>query len=549
MFLDRFKKKIRPEFMGHNEHSIMHLGIDTKGRPIRTDSNTIRTHTLVTGTTGAGKTAALIGFMSNAFAWGSGGIFVDGKGDINVYAAMAGLAEHYDRRDDLYVLNFMLGNGDASGVARRSHRFNPFEKGSSDSLTMMLTDIFADPSTPAMWTGRAVAMLTGLMRFLCWMRDEQGQYLDAAVIRNHLNLRTFIDIAHSERFDHVPPAIRKAVASYLSSLPSFMLDNGYGQSQETLSQHGFLEMQLTRMLGTMADVYGHIFCAGSSDIDMDDIINNRRFLLVLLPALEKSHDEIAMLGKVVLASLKRMAGGRLGRDIKGSWHDVSKSVAPHGPPFLCVFDEVGYYAVDGMDLLCAQARSLNIGLIFASQDMQALFNANSRVARSILATTRTKIIMRTESWDPELDELLFDAEAGRDDVRAAIRKTSRLKHGNLFGSARLFARELDEGSFLLVNSGKILVGKANYVMIHPKGPLSLARFASISDTTERLLQLEEERRHAETRGRNDMTDMIAPLAGASDAGGSDLLEAALKCILNADPQTSAPVREIVKTGV
>jgi hypothetical protein len=546
MVFDKWKKK--PLFMGPDANSIMYLGTDTKGRPICMDSNTVRTHMLVTGTTGAGKTEALLGFMSNAFAWGSGGVFIDGKGDVSLFVSMAGLADHFGRRDDLYTLNFMNGYG-VSDSALRSHRFNPFEKGDSASLTALLSDIFGDASTPAMWRGRAQAMLTVLMRYLCWMRDNQGQYLDAAVIRNHLNLDAFVDLAYSPRHSDVPDSIRRGIAHYLEALPGFQEKDGSDQPTETTTQHGFLEMQLTRILGTMADVYGHIFCAGASDIDMEDIVRNRRFLLVLLPALEKSRDEIAMLGKVVMAALKRMASSLLTKELKGSWADLPSVESSKQRPFLCIFDEVTYYAVEGMDLLGSQARSLNIGLIFATQDLQALFNANSGVARSILANTRTKLIMRTESWHAELDELLFEAEAGRDDVHKAIRTSSnRKKKGNVFGGGMLFARDLSEGEFLLVNSGKVIVGRANHVRIKPKDVLALSRFNSVSDATERLIQLEKDRRHVSSLSNAAVSSMITPLMEAADAGGTDVLEAALKCIPAPVTQTGHPTEEIVKTG-
>lgn len=546
MLFDKWKKK--PLFMGPDANSIMYLGTDTKGRPICTDSNTTRTHLLVSGTTGAGKTATLLSFMSNAFAWGSGGVFIDGKGDVSLFVSMAGLADHFGRRDDLYTLNFMNGYG-ISDSALRSHRFNPFEKGDSASLTALLSDIFGDASTPAMWRGRAQAMLTVLMRYLCWMRDKQGQYLDAAVIRNHLSLDTFIDLAYSPRHSDVPDSIRRGIAHYLEALPGFQEKDGSAQPTETTTQHGFLEMQLTRILGTMADVYGHIFCAGASDIDMEDIVRNRRFLLVLLPALEKSHDEIAMLGKVVVAALKRMASSLLGKEVKGSWADLPSVESSKQRPFLCIFDEVTYYAVDGMDLLASQARSLNIGLIFATQDLQALFNANSGVARSILANTRTKLIMRTEIWHAALDELLFEAEAGRDDVQKAIRTASTRKNGSVFGSGMLFVRDLSEGEFLLVNSGKVIVGRANHVSINPKDALALSRFKSVCDAADRLIQLEKDRRHVSALSNAAVNSVITPLMEAADAGGTDMLEAALKCIPAPVSQSGRPTEEIVKTGV
>lgn len=61
-----------------------------------------------------------------------------------------------------------------------------------------------------------------------------------------------------------------------------------------------------------------------------------------------------------------------------------------------LLDEVGYYMVDGMDLMSAQARSLGFSLVFAGQDLHAMKRFNDKVFGSVQGNTNTKIIMRTE---------------------------------------------------------------------------------------------------------------------------------------------------------
>src|SRR5690606_25017035 len=122
-----------------------------------------------------------------------------------------------------------------------------------------------------------------------------------------------------------------------------------------------------------------------------------RILVIMLPALEKAGDEIANLGKIVVANLKGMMGGTLGSQIEGSWFDVVENRPTSSPsPFLCILDEVGYYTVEGMALMAAQARSLGFSMIYASQDIPAMLRLNDKEAKSIIANTNTKIFMRTE---------------------------------------------------------------------------------------------------------------------------------------------------------
>ena len=183
----------------------------------------------------------------------------------------------------------------------------------------------------------------------------------------------------------------------LTSLPGYQADKGYKQSQTTLDQHGYLEMQFTKILGSLADVYGHVFLTPHGHVDMHDVVLNRRILIIMLPALEKSGDEIANLGKIVVATLKGMMGSTLGSKLEGTWDEVVENRPTNSPsPFLVILDEVGYYTVEGMALMAAQARSLGFSMIYASQDIPAMKRLNEKEAASIIANTNTKIFMRSE---------------------------------------------------------------------------------------------------------------------------------------------------------
>lgn len=547
MALRLFSRKALPLFLATDETTTTFFGHDTKGRAIGMDSRQMRGHALLTGTTGAGKTEALLGLMSNAFATGSGGIMVDGKGDISLYAKMFAMADFFGRRDDLYVMNFMSLHMDTP-TQQRSHRFNPFEKASADSLATLLTKMFEDPSISAMWVGRAAAMVTALMRMLCWLRDEKGEYLDVGVVRDNIGFRALFDLAYSARFSDAPSACRAPIRSYLSSLGAFEIEKGYDQNQELLTQQAFIEMQLTRSLGVMADVYGHIFTAAGSDIDIEDIVKNRRFLLVLLPALEKSRDEIALLGKIVVATLQAMASSLL-------WTvnvpfattqnvEIEAASVDNLPPFLCILDEATYYLASGFDLLAAQARALGIALVISCQDVQSLFNADDRVARAIVACTATKIIMRSECWHPVFDDLVADAEPGRNDVRRAV---ERQRTRGLFNSARRFASQQSEGEFILLNSGKMIVGKFLYFDIREVRHLVLSppRFRCVKRAADTLLSLCAERN---THSNDATPRAVANLVEIGDASATDVLSAALAGLPGLSALKPQTVEDVIRIG-
>ncbi|MES1986727.1 MAG: TraM recognition domain-containing protein, partial [Pseudomonadota bacterium] len=138
---------------------------------------------------------------------------------------------------------------------------------------------------------------------------------------------------------------------------------------------------------------------------------NRRVLVVLLPALEKSPEELSNLGKVIIASLKAMMAAGLGDDVEGSYKDIIQRKPTNAPtPFLCILDEYGYYAVKGFAVVPAQARSLGFSTVFAGQDLPAFQKASKEEAASIGANTNIKICMKLE--DPLETWEFFHKTAG-----------------------------------------------------------------------------------------------------------------------------------------
>ena len=78
------------------------------------------------------------------------------------------------------------------------------------------------------------------------------------------------------------------------------------------SSTGLPKFYFTATFTQLAVSLGHIFRCEIGDIDMRDIVLNRRILVVNLPALENSDATLAALGKLVVASLRGMMAQLLG---------------------------------------------------------------------------------------------------------------------------------------------------------------------------------------------------------------------------------------------
>ena len=67
----------------------------------------MRTHVLIFGSTGSGKTEALVSMAYNALLQACGFIYVDGKGDNSLYAKVFSMCRSMGREDDLLLINFL----------------------------------------------------------------------------------------------------------------------------------------------------------------------------------------------------------------------------------------------------------------------------------------------------------------------------------------------------------------------------------------------------------------------------------------------------------
>lgn len=388
----------------------------------------MRTHVLIFGSTGSGKTEALVSIAYNALIQSSGFIYIDGKGDNSLFAKIFSMVRTMGRDDDMLLINFMTGARDVIGAqsSRLSNTMNPFAFGSSSMVTNLVTSLMdsagGGDASGDMWKGRAINFVESLMKILCYMRDKGALLLDANTIRNYFILEKLEKIVVDRKFpsndgtmdydiSDIPEVVMEPIYNYVMNLPGYNPKNRGRQAGEVLEQHGFITMQLTRVFGSLADTYGHIMRTNLAEVDFKDVVLNRRILVVLLPALEKSPDELANLGKIIIASLKAMMAAGLGDTVEGDYRDVILRKPTNSPsPYMCIMDEYGYYAVKGFAVVPAQARSLGFSAIFAGQDLPAFQKASKEEAASIGANCNIKICMKLE--DPQETYEFFNKVAG-----------------------------------------------------------------------------------------------------------------------------------------
>lgn len=386
-----------PASFEKRKDSILFLGRDLGGEELWSTTSMVKTHMFVSGSTGSGKTEFLTNIMANVAAWGSGGVFIDGKGDLAFFSKIHALMTAAGREEDLLLVNFSPVNTSAQGRVS-SHTINPFSILGAEELSLIMTGMLGRVHDP-MWSGRAISLMNAIIYALVWLRDRHGEPMTIGKVRSHLVLRNLIKLRERLKKDPTTsPLVLGELDLYFDTLPGFQEEKGTKQGATTHDQHGYLSMQWTRPVGMLATAYGHILDAEVPDVDIRDVVLNRRVLVILLPSLDRSTEDIKNIGALLVGMLKSMLGQALRSPVEGTWGEVvRRRITNSTYPFMMIMDEVGQYITDGMGMMAQQARSLNVGLVFATQDFDSLHHANSRETEAILANTNVKVFMKAEN--------------------------------------------------------------------------------------------------------------------------------------------------------
>lgn len=385
---------------------IAFLGTDIEsGLPIYEDNSDSRTHHLVLGTTGSGKTEFLLGLVANALVQNTGFIYVDGKGDPKLQKEIFRLMRIFGRELDGLVINFIMSGRDLvdKQTDKITHTMNIMGNTSSGMLIELIVSLMDDSGGGGdMWKGRAISFVAALTRPLVYLRDKGFINLSPEEFLNYFELHVLEELVfehngkYGDNFDFIVAPLK----SYLKTLPGYQDSKRKKQETKTLEQHGFIVMQLTRIFNDLTFNYGHIFKVKIGDVDFFDVVVNRRGLVALLPALERAPDSMKMLGKMIVGAIKQMMAGCLGNRVEGVVREIIDSRPTNSEyPFYTILDEYGYYAVIGFAVAPAQARSIGFSITFAAQDFSSLKKSSAEEADATWENTNVRAIGRLTSGE------------------------------------------------------------------------------------------------------------------------------------------------------
>ena len=272
-----------------------------------------------------------------------------------------------------------------------------------------------------MFGERAVALIGTITPVLVWLRDHKGVVLKIDLIRQSVELPWIWKVAMDRIVplrdpptgketllrveDEIPEEITSPLRAYLGELPGYddSLPLDRQKDSKPREQHGYAQFYFTPIFTQLSVSLGHIFRAEAGDIDMRDIVLNRRILVVNLPSLENSDRTLAALGKRGVASLRAIMAQLLGGSLEGTYDEDSKPGMGKAPFWVC-FDELASYAASGLEGMLRQGRSLNLAFVLGFQETPGIIARLGVKTGSLLGSANLTIAMgqqdagKTREW-------------------------------------------------------------------------------------------------------------------------------------------------------
>jgi hypothetical protein len=267
-------------------------------------------------------------------------------------------------------------------------------------------------------------------------------------------------------------------------------------NNDAMQQHSYAVQQWTKFFD-MFKQYPHIFATPYPEVDGNDIVVNNKVLYVLVPVLDYGKDEVKLLAKIFVLMVKSITASALGgrkQDAFGIQFKIYQNKIKPRPVFICVFDEWGSYATDGMSVILAQARSLLISVIISTQDKVSfksnedeLKRAMANLSKIILQTKDEEIFDLIDKYIPEMEVVsakeysidIYDKDKlnpSITDVNIEKKKTFDVKKTAEFGKGL---------GVLVVNDGMPVIMQSYYVGGDPE-KIYLRRFEGFSEYIKRI---------------------------------------------------------------
>lgn len=392
-----------------------HLDIAQDGAWVSLTDRILPQHTLVVGTTGAGKTVTLTRIIAEALRATDRDVFVvDGKGDSEWAATLAALMYHYRRHPvPLFTLGLSEGQSTASSVY---HGFC----GSKEAIYNRLCSMVGVDEAEGNATYYA-DMNRDLLQLICFAPGQPPRSFEE--VRERLTKEWLFQTYQDDPIElaTIQDIDKRAIQGLLVRIRPLVREFA-----PVVDPKGF----------TLEDSRGALFSLRTQSVGG----TARRFLQFLVE------------------DLKDFIGNRQKR------------------PGLLVIDEFGTFNNQNIVALLQLARSSNLGVVLATQDSASF--GDIQTTRLIVANTRTKFLMATD-YPEELAKLagtIYQIEASIQHQEGDVTGLGSVRVQQAFRINMNEAARLKPGEGFLIRqryTAKVKIAQTSRPAVYPQ---VLARF-------------------------------------------------------------------------
>lgn len=453
-------------FLGNERNTLKELWIGIRD---------LLTHILVYGSTGAGKTETLVSIAFNALCMGGGFSYLDAKAAKKLGYQVYLLTRFMGRDHDFRAMNYGVSEKPPTEYHPKkvTNDNNPLNFGSAESLTQFVAaTIKTSKDGNQIFGQNAQVLVTAAMYAAVELRDSGQWQFDVTKLRELLTLKKMLEVVENPS---ISPTARNALKQFLTSVGWQEGKPMDKQGKNLNEQFSYARAYFGLFLASLSDTYGHIYKTKFGEVDLQDVLKNRRILVIMIPSAEKTNEETENIGNINLSGLKNAMVACIGKDFEGTVEDVLDSLPIDlRVPFLSITDEHAAIQTPGYEIFMTQGRGFGIGAVVGTQDRAGLFKADEFCAQQIEGNTKVKMIGSLD--DPKMTwelakELAAETQVMQtagyhvDKTRATSISYEDQRSTQVVQTSRVDLRDFQEqieGQFHLFFRGRIVRGLSFY---------------------------------------------------------------------------------------
>lgn len=433
------------------------LGYDIYGAPVTWPNETRTYQANCFGMTGGGKTTLLHGITEQDIFSGAPIIFIDGKGDWELFEKLIPAMEAAGRIHQLRVINPLRPDISAS--------YNPFwsvDDNYEDHISFIFESFKMEKD---FFEGHQRVYLENIARILHYTgkRFNFHDVLVAAYDQDILGKQIKLAMDRTRNSDVITDQQRLTLQMSVRNLLE-----SFGDRERVAKIQGLINNLMTFMADDLALI------TGSYDnlLSLDDVIERKLILYVSLNV-NVNERAVTALGRMLLQNLQLMIGRRYAEAQKGKEQ-----------PFVSVImDEFSPFAYENFAHILVTARGANVAFLFALQSAPQLLQVGRGFRKDVASAPNTTFMLRIK-----------DEETAQEFLKASsrirqLRRSMRIRKTGVFQTTY---KEEGEGSQTEI---KDTLAQEEHIKRMPTGQMEMLAPDKIRGVVHRHLHIRQPFRH------------------------------------------------------